>query len=164
MAVARLTAAGLALGVLMANCGPNSRFVNDAPASDSGPSTPRSGCSVGPAYDAATTFKFPFESDPANGANDPTCTPRCGTGRSGGATMGPFPIESLPSGACEVNGEVCGMVAMVTCACPRELGPQSIYRCRCASGEWRCAILLAGTSVCILPGECADSGTDAGPD
>jgi hypothetical protein len=125
---------------------------------DGGAQAPqRSACSTGPAYDYQSQFPSEYVAvpDPAL----PECTPRCGTGRRGGATVNYFPIEALPSGACSVEAELCTMGAQATCPCENEQAPANVYRCRCTGGSWLCTIIQGGGSICT--NQCP--GVDGGP-
>lgn len=140
-------------GFLVVACASNAATTMDA---DSGAGAQRSACSTGPAYDYRS--QFPDEPGATSVSTEPECTPRCGTGRRAGATVNPFSIEALPSGACSVEGELCAMAAQATCPCPNEQAPSNVYRCRCSGASWTCSIIQAGGSICT--NQCA--GADAG--
>ena len=113
----------------------------DAVASET--SSPRSPCSTGAPYE--TTANFPFV-DVDGGATEPTCIPRCGAVR--GSPDPVFGIDALPSGTCEVEGEVCKLGAREKCPPPNTRGPLTVFRCSCVNGAWTCGVLFRGASGC----------------
>lgn len=103
---------------------------------------------------------FPTEEDQTA---YPACAARCVAGRSPPA---PQSLEALPSGACTVEGERCGMGLQYFC--PPDgvvLGRVDLMRCTCTSGSWSCVTAIQGAGICA--GASPDGGgvaSDGGSD
>ena len=125
--------------------------VSSDPQSTSSTSVPRAGCSDGAPYTEASRFGDAYssggETESYEGAHE--CVPRCGdTSR---ARYGPT-ISALPSGACPYEGEKCTMGAMFYKDCPDGTTTYCSYSgfgCTCTGGQWSCAVLLQGASMCL---------------
>lgn len=104
-------------------------------------SASRSACSTGPDYDPNVTF--PVEDDQTV---YPTCLDRCVAGRP---APQPRTLQTLPSGACEVEGERCSVTVQYFCA-PNATSPGRVdgMRCSCTSGSWRCVTTSQGAGTC----------------
>jgi hypothetical protein len=101
----------------------------------------RSACSTGPDY--PEDFVFPSEPVDPNENEYPSCLPRCGL--TAQVTRG-----SLPSGACEVEGERCHASLSYFCGTTSGgLGRLDGMRCTCTDGSWRCVIITMGGGVCL---------------
>ena len=101
----------------------------------------RSACSTGPDYDPNVTF--PYEEDQTI---YPTCVDRCVASRP---APRPRTLETLPSGACDVEGERCWTSVQYFCQ-PTNASPGRVdgMRCTCTSGSWRCVITSPGAGTC----------------
>ena len=110
-------------------------------------------CSTGPLY--SWDYPFPVVSKAPDGyfvetRDPPTCTTHCGTVPNA-ANYVAYPYESLPSGSCASEGELCSMRARPTCPCPIDAhganDGQYTFYCRCSGGQWGCEHVLGGSSA-----------------
>jgi len=113
-------------------------------------------CSNGPTYSWDSGFSHSTDTE-----SHPKCTPHCGSERE--SSTGTFPVESLPSGECSDDGEVCSMTIRIYCCNDRsrEGGPVHVMRCSCGNGTWTCAYSAQGAASCR---PCSDGGLDAASD
>jgi hypothetical protein len=75
-------------------------------------------------------------------SND-VCTPRCAFSQS--RPMWPWPLEAVPSGACDRDEYICGMQVDDGCTTHG-------VQCECRDGEWQCGITSPGAGVCLDAG------------
>lgn len=145
------------------NVGSTDRSEHDAPSANAADGsfgvdeTVHIWCSKGPPRDPRfppppATFPIP--------ERRPECPPRCGAKR---LPVGRYSLADIPSGACEEEGVVCGMIGQMLCAGGAYAAGRSVV-CKCDRGEWNC-----GSGGIPLAGGCEgapDAATpeDAGPD
>ena len=165
-------AAASGVGSLQVSCVPSSTPLDgpDATTSvggDGGSGDGASPCSDGVPY---TSFsRFPMEDAPpgytVDSNNPPRCTNHCGTRDRVGAIQ-IFEYEALPSGQCSVEGMLCSMAANPMCPCQGTPGGFNTFYCRCAAGQWRCAIIngsrnsTMGCNPAITAASCSDGSSD----
>lgn len=71
-----------------------------------------------------------------------------------------FYLDALPSGACTLGGERCGMEIRQRCA-NGAVGRVDGMECTCTSGNWGCAVTSPGGGGCGP--SVYDAGSDADP-
>lgn len=161
-----LGAAGAARALVGCNAS-----VDDVLVADGDEPRSSSPCSNGPLY----TWDHPFPTGAApdgyvvDERNPPTCTTHCGTQPNAERYVA-YSYESLPSGSCTSDGELCAMRARPTCPCPEDTpsganGYDTFY-CLCHDGQWTCTHVLGKSSAapCRQRPPACGLDVDAAPD
>jgi len=107
-------------------------------------------CSEGPAQYGDATFPPPRDPS-ANGASLPECIPLCGGAKISSPPYIPaYPIEQLPSGSCEFDGDRCRVTGGTTqtCGIDTKLCNNSEFEGFCEDDQWRCYVTSQGAGLC----------------
>jgi hypothetical protein len=110
------------LGVIALSSAPSACAQTSPPPCSNGP--PRTGLS---------------QKQPTEGSGV-ICTPRCEFAHLNAPSS--WPLEAVPSGACDRDEYICEMLVSDRCATHG-------VQCECLDDEWECAIVSVGGGVCV---------------
>ena len=124
---------------------------SDDNTSDAGAAQHSTQCSNGTPY--APSFSPPtVPATVTRNASAPTCVAHCG--EDGviieGSNLFVAPIDALPSGSCQFNGDDCTMTAgnYQVCGSNKVACNLSTFYCTCTNGNWACYTVTQGANSC----------------